>query len=160
MSLTATPTQRDLPANRCYHLQAGGYPSTWTVVAIYRDAYGIAFNAAKSWYARDENLSDIRSQFVIQINNGRIYRSDLFLDEHHFADRQTHDRPAMLVQWHSSPCELPPDHQTLVEQELRQALFHANFMIPYEQWAQKYPDDLEIVRAISNMLKAPRSGEK
>lgn len=143
----------------CLHLAAGGYPSTWNVVAVYKAAYGIALNSARSWYDRHPHNKHIGSQFVVQIKAGEIIRSALFIDTEHFITRQFHDRPAMLIQWHGSPLPLSIEQEQLAEKALREQLTNAGFMIPYDQWAVDYPEDVEIAQKFKALMCPPASAD-
>lgn len=117
-----------------FHLTNAGVPTSWSIVAYYPSYYGVALNAATSWHAQHGGC-----HLVVEIKNGSAVSLDMFwTDEHaqYSQDREIHIQGM-----------LPRDSQPSIEDETRDLLskilygelVKQGFLIPNEEWEQRYP---------------------
>jgi len=109
-----------------------GVPTSWSVVALYRKAYGVALFAARGW----KEQSDI-AQAIIEIEDGVIRRSEL-LWKHEYGRIQSTDREEIILQT-GSEYHLDKDIEKLVARHMAEQLREVGYLIPREEWEQRFP---------------------
>lgn len=150
-----------------FHLGAAGHPVSWHTYSVYAGWYGIARRAAlacveSSQQSCAENVFKVpdiepySGQFIIQITNGRLDRSELFFPEEHYVTRQSPDDCGWLVQFHTFPMAIPENIQTMVTECLRDHLKAAGFLIPRAEWRERYPEEAAFTDQFHAELAAAR----
>lgn len=125
------------------HLAAAGVPVSWTIVAIYRNAYGIALDAAANWHKQSIEGGKDNPQCVIGLigddeNGWTMKRSNLFMEYPHL-ERQKPDDGNWLVQTHTAPLPLSDVLAKAIADALRARLIERGYLIPRAEWEQRYP---------------------
>lgn len=139
-----------------FHFGAAGHPVSWVLYATYGSAYGVALAAARTWY--DRMIATTRTetppggQFVIQVRDDTIVRSDLLFDADYFRRHQEPDDASWLCQFHAFPLTIPDPVKHVVTEGLRQRLIDIGFLIPRAEWERRYPDQAELLRQFQQMM--------
>ncbi len=145
------------------HLQAAGVPTSWSIVAIYRNCYGIALSSARAWMEREE--ADRRARptmathekptphLVVEVEKvddaWTLKRKDLMMSERYLR-QQEHDERTELFQPQSSPFPLEDDLAAFLNDAIRTILIEFEYLIPRMEWAKRYPGQ----RIIADHFKA------
>jgi hypothetical protein len=138
-----------------FHLMSAGVPTSWTIVAIYKNSRGVAINAAKSWQEREAAnrakdaergshyaaLADapVTPHYIIDLaEDGKIRDQDLLMDER-FRQDQSHDERNWLIQFGSAPIDLDDPTKEALTAALHTALVDFGYLIPRSEWERRYP---------------------
>lgn len=125
-----------------FHLQASGVPITWTILAVYKSAYGIAINAARHLHDQDGPAPDRCPHFVVALKQVEgawtVDRALLLMDEAYLSD-QKHDERRWLVQSHSAPFPLDEELKAALHDALWRELKTFGYLLPRAEWEAKYP---------------------
>lgn len=146
--------------NMTFHLSAAGTPISWSLVAVYGSSYGIAHNAAESWYARSikdtgDGAQDT-PQFICELNANGVVRQHLWFGAHHLR-HQSPDDSNWLVQTHTFPLSIPVEIKQILVQTLRTTLIEKGYLVPRVQWEQRYPAQHLISQRFAEFSAAHRA---
>lgn len=115
-----------------YHLDACGVPVSWSLTAVYAGSYGVAIHAAASWHEKHDS-----PQFVIEIENGAVKRSQLFMKPQPIQHRES---DKLFLQGFRRPhLALPDGDEEIIDKALHAALVEVGFLIPDDLWDRMYP---------------------
>ncbi|MBX9793931.1 MAG: hypothetical protein K2Y02_06535 [Burkholderiaceae bacterium] len=141
------------------HLGAAGVPVSWTIIALYRDAYGVAGKAASVWHegsSKDESHDS--PQCIIELTGNdeagwRFNRGDLWMSPRHLR-RQSPDDGRWLVQHHTAPVPLSAPLAEAITAALRAKLVEFGYLIPRADWERRYPAQVMIGRRFGDFEAA------
>lgn len=115
------------------HLQAAGVPTSWSLVALYNGAYGIALNSARSWSEQHKG-----PHFLIEIEDGSVKRTDLVgWDESNLKSQKVDRNP--FIQLFDTTFHLDSEITDLACSTLRAKMVEIGYFIPRAEWEQRYP---------------------
>lgn len=141
-----------------FHLSAAGTSlASWHITAIYKGSYGVAVNAASTWYEKTGDTESDTPQMVIQLENddGHWKRDRFqFMFAPRHQKRQIADGGAMLLQSQTSPLPLPDIVKEALQAELRTILIESNIMISRDEWNVKYPGQALVKQRFSDFIQA------
>lgn len=144
-----------------FHFGAAGHPVSWILYAVYGSGYGVALNAARTWHARmraaQRSETPPGGQFVIEVKELQVVRTELLFDAAYFQRNQEPDDLSWLCQFQGFPLPIPQEVQDIVTHELRQKLIDIGFLIPRTQWERSYPEHAEMSRQFHAALRRQRT---
>ncbi|WP_421121715.1 hypothetical protein [Sphingobium yanoikuyae] len=110
----------------------------------------MALAAARTWHQRmiasARNGTPPGGQFVIEVKNDAVVRTDLIFDAYYFRQHQEPDDSSWLCQFQSFPLAIPETVKQIVTEALRHTLVDVGFLIPRAEWEERYPEQAEMLR--------------
>jgi hypothetical protein len=151
-----------------FHFGAAGHPVSWILHAAYGSHYGVALAAAHTWHERmiasARNGTPPGGQFVIEVKNDAVARTDLIFDADYFRQHQEPEDCIWLCQFQSYPLAIPEIVKRTVTEALRRELVDVGFLIPRAEWEERYPEQAEMLRqfreAMQNRFGPPHDNGK
>ena len=141
-----------------FHFGAACHPVSWILHAVYGSSYGIALASARTWHDRmlsSPGMTDTPpgGQFVLELKNGKVARSELLFDAEYFRERQEPQDLTWLCQFQAFPLDILEPVKRTVTEALRTRLIDVGFLIPRVEWETRYPDQAEILRQFRAMSR-------
>lgn len=150
------------------HLGTSGVPIVWSIVALYRDSYGMARSAAEGWYGRsletEDGLTRDCPQFIVELGGDdekgwTEKRAELWLGDHHLR-KQKPDDGKWLVQMHTAPVALSDALGEAITGSLRRWLVGHGYLITRDQWQRRYPGQKMLAARFAEFTEAAEAARK